>query len=556
MAGELTTTYRAGTLARLAGLGSVLGKSFRDSLRVALIAGVLYGLIVIVTAYTLANQFDTEAKRIEVAGELAGLPPAFQGILGTPIHIERLGGFLSWRVLNFLPVLLGIWSIVALSGTVAGELAKGSLDPLASAPLSRRRLALEKVVGYLLALALSVAILGVGIAISIAAFGNLPGDAVGLDAIAGHLVWLFLAGLLPGALAFAVGPILGRGGALGVAAIALMASFVINGYAATVPAFDAVRQLSYFAFSAGHRPLAGAWDWPSIAGLGIACALFLGIGVAAFERRDLLVPSGGRLRLPSIRLWIRGPFTRALGERVPAAIAWGLGLGLFGLVIAASADQFVASLGKIPQIEQMIRQFFPDADILSTGGFLQLAFFVDALIAVVLAAGTFVAGWASDESDRRLEAVLATPLTRLGWAVRSSLAVMVAIALMTAITMVGVALGAATQTGDIARPVIGVSVLGLYAMALAAVGLAVGGLIRPSLAAPVTVVLGLGFFLFDLIGSILRLPKEFLDLALNRHLGEPMLGIYDPAGLVVCGAIVVAGIALCAGGMERRDIGR
>jgi hypothetical protein len=93
-------------------------------------------------------------------------------------------------------------------------------------------------------------------------------------------------------------------------------------------------------------------------------------------------------------------------------------------------------------------------------------------------------------------------------------------------------------------------------MALAGIGLAVGGLVRPGLAAPVTIIVGLGFFLLDLIGSILDLPDAILDLALNRHLGRPILGVYDGPGMVVCAALAVGGVVLCAIGMRRRDIGR
>ena len=178
MATTPAALYRPTRMARFAGLGSIFGKSFLDSRRAALIAGGLYAAIILVTGAELAQQFDTVAKRLEVAAELSGLPPVFQGILGTPVHIEQLGGFISWRVLNFLPVLLGIWSVVALSGSLAGELARGSLDPLASTPLARRRLALEKAAGYLVALAVAVLITGIGIAIAVAAFGTLPGDGV------------------------------------------------------------------------------------------------------------------------------------------------------------------------------------------------------------------------------------------------------------------------------------------------------------------------------------------------------------------------------------------
>ena len=169
-----------------------------------------------------------------------------------------------------------------------------------------------------------------------------------------------------------------------------------------------------------------------------------------------------------------------------------------------------------------------------------------------------MAGWASDEGDRRLELILSAPLTRAGWAIRSTAAVMVGIAVMTAILVIGTVVGAATQAsaGDLSRVAIGVAVLGLYGMALAGIGLAVGGLVRPSLAAPVTLITALAFFLWELIGSIAKFPDEVLDLALSRHLGKPMLAQYDWPGMALCAALVIGGMLVCAYGMRRRDIGR
>jgi ABC-2 type transport system permease protein len=542
--------------ARLLGLGSIFGKAFRDSRRTAIALGALFALVFLATAAQVAEQFDTAAERLKFAAELQGLPPIFQGMLGEPIAIDRLGGFMSWRILNFMPVTLGIWSVVAMSGLLAAELNRGSMDLLAASPISRVRLAFEKLAGYLVALAVSIATLVIGMVVAFAAFSKLPGDAVGFDAILAHAVWLYVAILVPGAVAFAVAPLLGRNQALGIGAVVLFASFVINGFASSVSAFEQVRGISYFAFTADHRPLAGRYDWSSIALLSGVVAALLAAGLWSFSRRDLLVAVGGRVRLPSIGLWLREPFTRAFGERLPAALAWGAFLGAFGLFIATSADQFVTTLGAIPQVVAMIKAIFPNEDILSTGGFLQLAFFQEAILVITLAAGGFVSGWASDESERRLELILGTPVSRGRWAIRSAIAVLAAIAVMTAVMAVGVAAGAATQTGDATKPVLGLWVLGLYGMALAGIGLAVGGLIRPSLAAPVTIVLGLGFYLLDLIGSILNLPDAVLGIALNRHLGRPILGVYDEAGVVACAALAIGGVALCAIGMRRRDIGR
>lgn len=542
--------------ARLLGLGSVFGKAFRDSRRTALVIGVLFGVIIAATTGQIASQFDSVQARLLFTTQLTALPPIFQGMLGAPIGVEKLGGFVSWRIFNILPVMFGIWSVVALSGTLANELARGSLDVLASTPLVRRRLAIQKLLGFVAALALSLAMLGVATYASITAFATLPGDEVSAAAAAGHVAWLGLMALVPGAAAFVAAPFLGRGAALGVGAVVLFASYVVASYADTVPAFDAIRGISYFEIGAGPRPLAGRWDWPAMATLGAIAAALLIAGVEAFVRRDLLVPTGGRLRLPRLRLFVRGPFMRGLGERLPAALAWGAILGLYGITIGASADEFVAQLSQIPQILAMVRQLYPDADLISAAGFLQLAFFQQGIIILGLASAAFVGGWASDEGERRLEVILATPVGRLAWGLRSGFAVHAAILVTTLVMAFGVAAGLAIGGDDPSEPLIGAAVLGLYAMALAGVGLAVGGLVRPSLAAPVTLVLGLGFFLLDLLGAILKLPSGILDLSLTRHLGQPMAGNVDAVGVAASAVLAIGGVIVGAIGLRRRDLGR
>lgn len=544
--------------AQLIGLGSIFGKTFRDSRRTAIVLGLVVAGILLATAASVAAEFDTVAERLAFAAQMSALPAVFQGMLGGTISIERLGGFLSWRTINFLPVIIGIWTIVALSGLLAGELARGSLEFLATTPRGRARLAVEKLGGYLVALGLTAVLFVAGAFAAISAFGTLPDDPVGIDAVVAHAVWLYVVALVPGALAFAVAPFVGRGGALAVGGVGLFASFIVSAYSSSISAFETLEPLSYFALTAGHRPIAGAWDWPSVALAGGIALGLLAAGVVAFVRRDLLVPTGGRVRLPTIPLFLAGPFTRSLGERFPASLVWGAAIGLFGLIISFSVDEFVEVLSGIPQIVQLIQQFFPDADILSAAGFLQLAFFSEAILILSIAAAVLVAGWASDEGEGRLELLLSVPITRAGWAVRSGLAVLVGVAIITALLVVGVVLGTSTQAaaGDVGSVAAGVSVLGLYGMALAGIGLAAGGLVRPNLAAPVTLVAALGFFLWDLIGSIAGLPEELLDLALNRHLGQPILGQYDWPGMAVCVLLAFGGIALCALGMRRRDIGR
>src|SRR5206468_7203710 len=70
--------------ARAVGLGTVFGKTFRDSRRTAFMIGAILVLIVLATGAQIVVSFDTSGKRAEFALEMSRLPAIFQGMLGTP----------------------------------------------------------------------------------------------------------------------------------------------------------------------------------------------------------------------------------------------------------------------------------------------------------------------------------------------------------------------------------------------------------------------------------------------------------------------------------------
>jgi uncharacterized membrane protein YfcA len=51
-------------------------------------------------------------------------------------------------------------------------------------------------------------------------------------------------------------------------------------------------------------------------------------------------------------------------------------------------------------------------------------------------------------------------------------------------------------------------------------------------------------------------PDWIRQLALTSHLGQPMVGIWDWAGMAACAAIAVAGLLLGAWGISRRDVSK
>ncbi len=526
---------------RVMGLGSIYAKTVRDSRRAALAVGLVAGLFMLGTGapYGGTPEFATVELRQQFIAGITALPLALRGLLGEPIAIETLGGFLSWRVGNSLPVILGLWSVLALSSTLAGEAAKGSLDLLASTPQARRAIALQKLAGHVTAVVVAMLLFAVITWLTGLGFARLPGDEIALTAALGQAALYGLLMLAAGAVSWATAPFVGRTRAMAFGLIALFAGYLINSYASLSPLIDSLRPLSWYAWTAGHRPLAGVTDWPSVGLLAVVTATLFAAGIVAFQRRDLGDARGlAWLRLPSLPAGIGGPFRRQLSDRAGIAIAWGVGVGLYAVLIVASAEAFATSIASIPQVAAIIEAIYPGVDIHQPSGILQLAFYGFGSFVLGLAGASFAGAWSSDETGGRLAVVLA------------------ALALTGVVLGAIVAVAVATQGGEIVEPLAGVAVLTLAVGAFTSVGMAVGGLVRASLAAPVAGLLVIATFLLDTLGAALDLPDAILDLSLYRHLGQPMAGEFEVTGLVIATMLILGGLAIGAWGLQRRDLDR
>jgi ABC-2 type transport system permease protein len=552
----LPTQLRIPLRRRLFGLGSIFGKTLRDSRRAILIVGGFLSLLIIISGAFVASTWGTPETRAEGVVLTTVLPPIFTGLYGgSAVAPETLGGFTNWRYGLIFFVLPGVWSLMALSGTLVGEMRRGSMEFVAGSPIHRRRIALEKLGGHVAAMTLAMLIVAFLLWLIGTAFATLPGDEIPRDAALGYALAMGLSGLTAGTLAFALAPFVGRGGAAGISALILVGSWIVFGYRESVAVFEAILPLSWFSWFADHRPIAGIYDWASLVPLAGIVVVAGAVGVLAFERRDL--GDVGALRLPSRPRWLlglSGPLTRALGERLTAAIAWGLGIGLYAFIIAVSAADLQRVIEETPTLEQVMRLAFPNADLTQPGFALQVLFVQLGTLLGGAAAAALVGGWASDESEGRLEMLQTAPVARFRWILESGIGTYMAIVVVALIVGIVTALAIAGSGDDVLTPLAGISVIALYGGAVAGIGLAVGGLIRPSLAAPTVVVVIVGMLLIDILGPILELPEVIQDLSLARHYGEPMIGSWDPVGIVASLALALGGLVIGAWGFSRRDL--
>lgn len=540
---------------KLYGFGSIYGKTIRDSRLAFIIAAGLLGGMALVMGVAVSNIFPTPAARLEVDALFGSIPESMMRLFGNVdligSKVGTLGGYVTFKYGAIFALGTAIWSIMALSGTLAGEARRGSLDFVAAAPFGKRRIALEKLAAHLTLLWLAMVALALMTTFSSNTFGDAAlGDQIPLLSSVGFALWIGFLAVFFGGLAFALSPLLGRAGSAGVAGLGMGALWITNGLNVGGP----LLLLSPFNWTFDHVPLVGIYDWPALALTGILGVVLVAMGVELFARRDLGVTAGLSLpQLPAVVLGVHGPTTRAFGDQLPRALSWGIGLGLIGLLYASLAGVLADQLSSTSGLENSFAQLFPDADFSSTGGWMQ--FYIELLyIAAGFAAATFVSRWASDEADGRLEMVLGTPMARTRWVGAGGAAALLAVVVTTVLFAAGIGLGSAVGGLAAGDAILGSASLGLYAAAIVGIGVGVGGVWRTSIAAEIAALVVVVTYLLDLVAPPLNLPDWLHQLALTAHFGKPMVGEWDMVGVAASLVLAVGGILLGAWGMRRRDV--
>src|SRR6187401_674268 len=139
---------------RIYGYGSIFGKTLRDSRRAIILAAALLFAIFLGVTGAIAGQFNTAESRLEMEALIKSLPPILQGLGGPVVNVGTMGGYLQYKYGSFFPLILSLWSILALSGTLAAEAKRGSLEFVAASGQSRWRIALQKLGGHVTGLAI------------------------------------------------------------------------------------------------------------------------------------------------------------------------------------------------------------------------------------------------------------------------------------------------------------------------------------------------------------------------------------------------------------------
>ena len=264
-------------------LRSVFAKSLRDARRsfVWWSLGLAGYVALIVAVYPTIRDNPDLNKLVESYPEALKAFIAFGGQL----DFTSAAGYLGSELFSFMvPALFLVASIGNGAGAIAGEEERGTLDLLLSAPLSRTRVAVEKVGAMYAELAGLGAVLWLALWVGARTFG--------LDVAAGHLaaavaVLVVLAAAY-GSLAFMLAAAGGRKAlAVGVTVALAVAAYLVNSLASLVDALEPVRTLSPFYHYAAADPLRQGLDpWHTLFLVAVGGAAAV-VGVVLFARRDV-----------------------------------------------------------------------------------------------------------------------------------------------------------------------------------------------------------------------------------------------------------------------------
>ena len=547
---------------------TIFTKSLRDYRWAILGWGLGLGLVVYSQYATYSQLYGSPGS----AASLQQLAAQFR-FFGDPIRLDTPGGYAQFRATGLIPVLLGIWTVLAGARMTRGDEERGAMDILLSTPQSRLRVLGQKA----LALAAATAVIGLLIALWILA--GMASAKVTVD-VGGALLEgldVALAALVFGMLALLLAQLMGRSAAAGWAGGLMAFFYALDGAGRAANTAGGVRRLSPFYYYQLSKPLVASYgmNWGAVAVLLVLGVVGFALALPLFLRRDIGrtvqadVLGARRAQRPATArsseqvlagaqrdVGVRGVGVQALRRQGAAMVWWVVALAIFSgyLVIVAktSEKQLADALGSSP----LLKQLLSGTNIGTNNGFLTLAIFFYMPLVVAIFAGIMANRWATDLDAGRLELVLGTPVPRWRVVLERYAAVLAAavaapLCIWLAILLVAQASSFSVDAGRAAEASFGMLPLALITASLV---YALAGVIPPGAVIGVmSAFLGVSF-LADVLKTLLKLPDWVLNLSIFHQYGTPLLDGLNWGAFVGMLLVALAMLAVGAWQFSARDV--
>ena len=505
---------------------------------------------------TLAG--NTPAERAVFGQQMELLALQLTYLLPLPHGLGTMAGWIEWRALGFLEVVVGFWAVMAASGAGRGDEERGLVEHWLAQGVSRGRYIGLRIVAFA-ALAMAASTLAVGAAGVGAAIVNdgVPAGALALQGVA--LVGLVLCCYAVALLAAQF--VTTRRGAITLGGAVLLILYLVNVVDRNGAEVAAIRSLSPFWLYDQNHPLTagGVLDLSSTLGLFAAAAAITVLAVVAFVRRDLgapLVRRTPRDARPTVRPagnpLLRVPVLAILDQQRVSLVAWTAVVAALGLFFLSFTRTLVDAMLATPSF----RVYMERAGIATYTAFIGLSWFSALVLLISLYAIVQANGWAADDQEGRLEIFAAQPISRARIVVERLAALLIGAAVIVAASSLALLIGAASAdiSLEVGRVVVGAALTLLVAFAFGGLGAAGVGW-RPRLTLGILAAVAIvGYFVQEL-APLFQWPEWLANLSVYALYGNPVMTSIDWAREATLLAIGAAASFAALIAMQRRDIG-
>jgi len=522
-----------------------------------------FGLAALVA--TLVNTFaffevagPTAATRSAFGKTMTALASQLVVMLAPPVRPDTVAGYVEFRGFHSVAILFAIWALASATAFVRGDEERGLVEASLATGVSRIALVASRVVAFAIALAVAAAAAGGGFVAGVVT-GH---ETVPVTGLIEECALLVAIGLASYSIALLVAQLAPARAATAVAGALLLALFLVNSLSRVFESLSTWRWLSPFRYYDLSQPLppGGHFDARAFAVL-VAISVIAGAAAAvALEVRDLgsaliNLPARSRPATSAVAraaAW-RYPVARGLYERWIGIAAWAAGMAVLAAVLVALTRTIVQVLLSIPALLPYLtifvrQQVYP--------GVLGFTWFNVAQLLLAAFAITYVARWAAEDTDGRLELTLSQPISRAAVVVER-MAILVAGGLVIA-AVSGVVLYVASHQQGIdlnpGRLVAASLMLVPFALVFAGAGSLLAAW-NPRAAVGVLGAFAFASYLDTELGTIYKLPLWLQDLSAFKLFGTPLLTGIDWRNLALMLVLALAGTATSILLMQRRDVG-
>jgi ABC-2 type transport system permease protein len=527
------------------GTGALIRLILRRDWLLLLICVVLPALFAIITAAGFAQIFPTAELRQVFASEVAS-SPAEVALLG-PVYASTIGGLTAWRWSMFDALLVGLGSLLFVVRHTRTEEGAGRFELLDSTVVGRNAalsasvivtLGADLVVGALVACGL----IGVGLPIT---------GSVALGMSAAAIGWTFAA------VAGVAAQLAESAGAARGIAIVVLGFFYLLRAVGDMDEHSGMSWLSWlspFGWMRLIRPFADERWWIFV----LFISLVIVLTAAAFalsSRRDMgagiLRPRPGPA-VASPRL--RSPLALAWRLHRGTLLAWTAGFAVYGAMSGGFAKTASDQLAGNLQYKNILAQMGGSSRL--SDNFLTLFLTLFCQIAAIYAIMATLQ-MQSEETEARLDPVLATSVSRLRWAtsyvslaVAGTAIVLAAFSLLAGLTY-GLSIG---NVGYELPRVLAAAMAYLPAIwVMAGIAVALYGLMPRFTFMSWGALLGV--ILIEFLGKILQVNQSILNISPFTHVPNVLIGEVSVMPLIWLAVVAFALAVIGLIGLRRRSIG-